>query len=85
MPDAWTTLVENSSLESGDAWEHLQAQQAGGGSYDTMVLADGLEVEMGNCEFDVEVGSNEVSVDIISADFEVEIEEVHYTIEVCDG
>lgn len=29
MPDAWEILVANSSLNSGDAWEHLNAQQGG--------------------------------------------------------
>lgn len=26
MADAWTTLVYNSTLDTGDAWEHLNAQ-----------------------------------------------------------
>lgn len=34
MADAWTTLTNNSSLGSGDAWEHLNSQQGGiGGKY----------------------------------------------------
>ncbi len=31
MADAWSILFENSSLTSGDAWTHLNAQEGGGG------------------------------------------------------
>ena len=31
MPDSWDLITANSSLETGDAWEHLNAQQGGGG------------------------------------------------------
>ena len=31
MADAWTVLISNSSLSSGDAWEHLNSQLTGGG------------------------------------------------------
>lgn len=30
--DAWEILHGNSSLPAGDAWEHLNAQEGGGGS-----------------------------------------------------
>ena len=31
MADAWTTLLVHSTLSSGDAWEHLNAQEGGDG------------------------------------------------------
>jgi len=31
MPDAWDILYDNSSLDNGDAWEHLNAQEGGSG------------------------------------------------------
>ena len=32
MADAWETLINNSTLGAGhDAWEHLNAQEGGGG------------------------------------------------------
>lgn len=31
MADAWETLIANSTLGSGDAWEHLNNQSGGGG------------------------------------------------------
>jgi len=30
LMDAWGTLVAGSTIESGDAWDHLQAQGGGG-------------------------------------------------------
>lgn len=32
MADAWTTLKNNSTLDSGDAWLHLNNQNAGTGT-----------------------------------------------------
>jgi len=31
MADSWNILLEHSSLASGDAWEHLNAQEGGSG------------------------------------------------------
>ena len=36
--DAWETLTGNSTLPSGDAWEHFNNQQAGGGGGETVFL-----------------------------------------------
>jgi hypothetical protein len=35
--DAWEILISNSTLQSGDVWEHLNNQTGGGGS----VVVDG--------------------------------------------
>ena len=32
MADAWATLLEHTTLSSGDAWNHLNNQEGGGGS-----------------------------------------------------
>lgn len=40
MADAWTTLFDNSSLDSGDAWEHLLAQEGGGGVSDVRYISE---------------------------------------------
>lgn len=37
---AWDLLTANSTLETGAAWEHLQAQGGGGGL--TIILANGM-------------------------------------------
>lgn len=39
--DAWETLLVNSTLSDGDAWEHLNAQEGGGTG--TVILAAGLD------------------------------------------
>lgn len=79
MPDAWTILKENSSLVSGDAWEHLNNQVSGSG--DSLTLFDGLEVEMADPNFDVEIEDSEVIVEIDTG-FEIEIETNDYEVEV---
>lgn len=81
MPDAWTILKENSSLESGDAWEHLNNQETGVGI--GLVLLDGLEIEMSDCCFDVEIQLAEMDVEIEN-ELTVEIEPTEYTAEVCE-
>lgn len=53
--DAWETLLFNSSIPSGDAWDHLNAQE-GGGTQTYVVLANGVDV-------DVVTPSVEITVD----------------------
>jgi len=79
MADAWTILIGNSSLVSGDAWEHLNAQQGGSGI--GLVLLDGLEVEMVDDCFDVELDLAPVDVEIDEG-LVVEIETEEYIVEV---
>lgn len=45
--DAWEILVDNSTLVTGDAWEHLNAQEGGGD-----VVIDGL-VLVGDVQLEV--------------------------------
>ena len=40
--DAWETLISNSTLSSGDAWEHLNNQSGGGITY----LAHGVDFRL---------------------------------------
>ncbi len=44
MADAWTNLTDGSTIETGDAWEHLLAQ--GGGGDTTILLAGPSESNM---------------------------------------
>lgn len=71
--DAWDTLTQSSTLQSGTAWEHLNAQ--GGGSEELIVLADGMEIEidMGDVNVGVSTGDLEVSVD--QGDITIEIDQ----------
>ncbi len=41
MADAWTNLLEHSSLSSGDAWDHLLAQEGGGGHTTDRYIGEG--------------------------------------------
>lgn len=61
--DAWETLIAGSTIASGDAWEHLQAQGGGGiGSY--LILTDGLEASMATTEIEAEIDAGiEADVD----------------------
>ena len=70
--DAWETLTAGSTITSGDAWEHLQAQ-GGGGTY--VILADGLEVEMATNEVEITVDQQPVEVAIDAAEILVEIDQ----------
>ena len=36
--DAWETLIDNSTLADGDAWEHLNAQGGGSGPGDPIYI-----------------------------------------------
>ena len=78
--DAWETLIANSTIPDGDAWEHLN-NQGGSGPGGSLVLLDGLEVEVNEYEFDVEVEQG-VEVLVDTQEFEVEVETKEYEIEV---
>ncbi|RKZ36689.1 MAG: hypothetical protein DRQ49_17495 [Gammaproteobacteria bacterium] len=80
MPDVWTIVKENSSLPSGDFWEHLNNQQ--GGTETFLTLSDGLEVEMTEACFDVELQAAEVEVEV-QENYDVEVELTEYIVEVC--
>lgn len=61
--DAWETLVAGSTIASGDAWEHLQAQ-GGGGSGTYLILTDGLGVSMVTTEIEAVLdGGMEIEID----------------------
>ncbi len=40
VPNAWTVLKENSSLVSGTAWEHLNNQEGGSGTGETILTRE---------------------------------------------
>lgn len=81
MADAWEILFDNSTLGVGfDAWEHLNAQEGGTGG--TLVLSDGLEVEVEMKDYDVEIELADFDVEIEDTDFEVEVETLEYEVEI---
>lgn len=70
--DAWEKLIAGSTIISGDAWEHLQAQ-GGGGSY--VILADGLEVEMATSDVDIIVDQQSLEVSIDTTEIYVYVDQ----------
>lgn len=60
---AWTTLIANSTLQTGTAWQHLQNQQGGGGPAQ-VTFVDNIDVEVEDMLFEAE----------LEADIEVELE-----------
>lgn len=73
--DAWETLISGSTLVSGDAWEHLNSQDGGGGAGTYLILADGLEVEMATDEVEIIVDQQPVEMVIDTAEILVEIDQ----------
>ena len=80
--DAWETLVAGSTIASGDAWEHLQAQDGGGGTGTYIILADGLEVEMATNDVEVIVDQAAIEVAIDQAEITVEIDQAPLEVEI---
>lgn len=78
--DAYETLIANSNLIDGDAWEHLQAQ--GGGSIGTyLILADGLEVSMVTTEIEVGIDDG-IEADIDQDDIIAQIDQSTMEVEI---
>ena len=78
--DAWETLTAGSTITSGDAWEHLQAQGGGGGTY--VILADGLEVDIDMEDVVVFVEpEQDFIVEVETQEFEIELD-TNYTVEI---
>ena len=69
-----------STVTSGDAWEHLQAQGGGGGTY--VILADGLEVDIDMEDVVVFVEpEQDFIVEVETQEFEIELD-TNYTVEI---
>ena len=79
--DAWETLISNSTITSGDAWDHLLAQ-GGGGTGTYIILADGLEVEMATNDVEVIVDQSAIDVAIDQAEITVEIDQAPLEVEI---
>jgi len=80
MPDTWTILKENSSLDSGDAWEHLNNQEGGTGPGGSLVLLDGLEIQMGLQEYILEI--DQAFIIEIPENYCIEVQKLEYVVEI---
>jgi hypothetical protein len=76
--DVWETLVSNSSLVSGDVWEHINAQEGGGTLIVTSLTIDReelpLEVNMIAQDQTIEIAEPDLSVELLQSGIEVEVD-----------
>lgn len=79
--DAWETLISWSTISSGDAWEHLQAQSGGGtGTY--IILADGVQVEMSVNDIEATVDQTPIEVIVDTSEVEVAVDQSPMEVEL---
>lgn len=69
---AWQKLIAGSTLPSGTAWQHLNAQGGGSGAGDIFIY-DEIGVELMAQDYDVEL-SGELNVEL-EDEFSVELED----------
>lgn len=73
---AWEILTAGSTLPSGTAWQHLNAQGGGGGGPVTLQIFDSMECElMADVEAELifEELTAELAVDELAAELEQDI------------
>jgi len=83
--DAWEILTSSSSLApvgSYDAWEHLNAQEGGGGDY--TILVDEYLLTMEDDMPDLEVEDGELELELDDTGLEMTVDDTDYYIEVCN-
>lgn len=76
---AWAQLILHSTLPSGSAWDHLNAQQAGGTG---IVVNDGIVAELELSPIDVEIDTGDIDAIVEDAPIEVFIEDAPVYVEV---
>ena len=69
---AWNVLIMHSTLPSGTAWEHLNAQEAGGTG---VVVNDGVVVELALDPLTLEVLMQDVEAEVADEPIVIEIED----------
>ena len=77
--DAWETLIAGSTIADGDSWEHLQAQGDGGPT--TIILADGLEVNVSDESIVVAIDTGSVAVAVDDNEIAVSVDQSPLEIE----
>ena len=70
---AWNVLILNSTLPSGSAWDHLNAQQAGGTG---VIVNDGIAVE---------IDFEPVALEVLLQDIEAEVADEPIVVEIEDA
>jgi hypothetical protein len=84
--DAWETLIAGSTIDTGDAWDHLINQGGTGtGTIDYIILADGMSVEMANETVAVELDQQNITADVDSTPVGVGIDDTEILAEITNG
>ena len=83
--DAWETLIAGSTIDTGDAWEHLINQGGGTGSVDYIILADGMTVEIANETVMAEIDQQSIAADVDNTPIGVGISDVEILAEIQNG
>lgn len=69
--DVWELVSENSTLEDGDFWEHLNNQKVGS----MVVFGDGLEITVDSTDLMISIENNDMDVSIDVDAFVVELDD----------
>lgn len=75
---AWAQLILHSTLPSGTAWEHLNAQSAGSG----LIVNDGIAVEVEASQIDVEIDTGEMDVTVEDSPIDTQVDDSPIYVEV---
>ena len=76
--DAWESLTVNSSLSSGDAWDHLNAQEGGIG----VILIDEYLLEVDDGMPDLLIDDDSFVLLVDDTELEIAIDDTEYILEV---
>lgn len=81
--DAWENLTSSSTIESGDAWEHLIAQGGGEIVYKTITeLADSFTLETTDMtDYIIEI-EDETVLEVEDSSYTLTLEKLDYEVEV---
>lgn len=69
---AWAQLILHSTLPSGTAWSHLNAQESGGTG---VVVNDGVSVELDEAPIEAEILMQDVDAEVQDEPVVVEVED----------
>lgn len=78
--DAWEILTSNSTLLTGDAWEHLNAQGGSGGTY----MIENIDIEYSLENMDIEI-VQPIDIEYDNSTYELEVIDNNIDIEVDNG
>ena len=84
MADAWTNLVENSSLNSGDAWEYLLSQEGGSGGPTRYVAENGIVFSINPINFIFNNSINKFSFEYKQPSFNFSATDTSITIKLAN-